>query len=95
MNGSSIDRGIFQVTYFQKKESELSNNQGSSNTDIFTKPDKNLVTNIKNHNYDKLDDRGIVPEETYVDSNDILIGRVTQQKTFHQQKKFTKIIHFY
>ena len=86
MNGSSIDRGIFQVTYFQKKELELSNNQGSSNTDMFTKPDPNLVTNVKNNNYDKLDERGIVPEETYVDSNDILIGRVTQQNISSSEK---------
>lgn len=41
------------------------------------KPDPSKVTGMRNGSYDKLNDKGYVPEETIITNNDIIIGKVS------------------
>jgi len=76
-NQSSIDRGIFRADTLKKYHSEIMKNPSTSQDDIFNKPDRNKVTGMKQGNYDKLNDKGFVPEETIIDNEDVIIGKIS------------------
>ncbi len=76
-NQSAIDRGIFRVDSMKKFHSEIQKNPSTSQDDVFMKPDRNKVTGMKQGNYDKLNEKGYVPEETEIDDEDIIIGKVS------------------
>jgi DNA-directed RNA polymerase II subunit RPB2 len=76
-NQAAIDRGIFRVDTLKKYFAEVEKNPSTSQDDIFTKPDRNKVTGMKNANYDKLDENGIVPEETIIHDGDAIIGKIS------------------
>ena len=76
-NQSSIDRGLFRVDSLKKVESEILKNPSTSQDDIFTKPDRNKVTGMKQGNYEKLNDKGYAPEETILNNEDIMIGKIS------------------
>uniref|UniRef100_A0A6C0HUG6 DNA-directed RNA polymerase n=1 Tax=viral metagenome TaxID=1070528 RepID=A0A6C0HUG6_9ZZZZ len=76
-NQSAIDRGIFRVDSMKKYHSEIQKNPSTSQDDIFMKPDRNKVTGMKQGNYDKLNEKGYIPEETEIDNEDIIIGKVS------------------
>lgn len=61
----------------KKFEAEIQKNPSTSQDDIFTKPDRNKVTGMKQGSYDKLNDKGYAPEETIVDNEDIIIGKIS------------------
>ena len=73
----AIDRGIFRVDSMKKYHSEIQKNPSTSQDDIFAKPDKNIVTGMKQGNYDKLNEKGYVPEETEIHDEDIIIGKIS------------------
>jgi DNA-directed RNA polymerase II subunit RPB2 len=77
LNQSSIDRGLFRVDTLKKFFSEIEKNPSTSQDDVFTKPDRNKVTGMKNANYDLLNENGIVPEETIIKSGDVIIGKIS------------------
>ena len=77
INQSAIDRGIFRADTFKKFFSEIKKNASTSQDDIFTKPDRNKVTSMKQGNYNKLNDKGYIPEETEVVNEDIIIGKIS------------------
>jgi DNA-directed RNA polymerase II subunit RPB2 len=76
-NQSAIDRGIFRADTLKKYHGEIQKNPSTSQDDIFTKPDRNKVTGMKQGNYDKLNDKGFAPEETIIDNEDIIIGKIS------------------
>lgn len=76
-NQSAIDRGIFRADTLKKYHSEIQKNPSTSQDDLFTKPDRNKVTGMKQGNYDKLNDKGIAPEETIINNEDIIIGKIS------------------
>jgi hypothetical protein len=61
----------------KKYHSEILKNPSTSQDDIFMKPDRNKVTGMKPGNYDKLNEKGYVPEETVIDNEDMIIGKVS------------------
>jgi DNA-directed RNA polymerase II subunit RPB2 len=77
LNKSAIDRGLFRADSVKKNHSEIVKNPSTSQDDIFTKPDANKVTGMKQGNYSKLNEKGFVPEETPITNNDIIIGKVS------------------
>jgi len=77
INQSAIDRGLFRVDSLKKYESEILKNPSTSQDDIFTKPDRNKVTGMKQGNYDKLNDNGYAPEETILNNEDVIIGKIS------------------
>ena len=76
-NKSSIERGLFRSGSCKGYDSSIEKNQSTSQNDIFCKPDLNKIVGQKYANYEKLNDNGYVPEETIVNNNDVLIGKVT------------------
>lgn len=76
-NQSAIDRGIFRADTLKKYHSEIDKNPSTNQDDIFTKPDKNKVADMKQGNYGKLGEKGFAPEETEITNEDFIIGKVS------------------
>jgi len=76
INRASLDRGLFRSIFFRTYKDEERKNQSSGEEERFTNPDSTETRQMKNANYDKLDGTGFVPENQFVDSEDILIGKV-------------------
>ena len=77
INEAAIQRGLFSVTYYRKYDSTIRKNQITSQNDIFMKPDFEQVSGMRYGIYDKLNEKGYVPEETTVNNGDVIIGKVT------------------
>ena len=77
LNQSAIDRGLFRAVSFKKYQETIAKNPSTSQDDIFTKPDRNKVVGTKSGSYDKLNDKGYIPEETQVVNGDIIIGKIS------------------
>ena len=80
LNQSAIDRGLFASTFYRTYKEEEKKNQLSGEEDIFCKPNMDDLLFPKPCNYEKLNSSGFVPENTYVDENDIIIGKVMPLK---------------
>jgi len=76
INRAALDRGLFRSIFYRTYKDEEKKNQASGEEERFCKPDPSLTKQIKLANYEKLGADGIIPENTYVDNDDILIGKV-------------------
>lgn len=77
MSESAIQRGLFRAQVLKKQYKEIEKNPASSQTGVFMKPDRNKVSNMKDANYDKLNEEGYVDVETPIKDGDVIIGMVT------------------
>jgi DNA-directed RNA polymerase II subunit RPB2 len=75
-NRAALDRGLFRSFFYRTYKDEEKKNQASGEEERFCKPDPALTKQLKMANYDKLAEDGIVPENTYVSHEDVLIGKV-------------------
>ena len=82
LNKSAVDRGLFTSTYFKSYRDQCSKNHSTGEEEVFTKPviEVNGTGKMKPFNYDKLGEDGFIPKNIYVDSHDILVGKVMPQK---------------
>jgi DNA-directed RNA polymerase II subunit RPB2 len=76
MNQASIDKGLFRSTFYRCYREDEKKNQSSGKEEKFMNPDKKYTKNMKPCNYDKLESNGFVKENSYVDGDDIIIGKV-------------------
>ena len=76
INRGSLDRGLFRSIFYRTYKDEERKNQSSGEEERFLRPDPSMTKQMKNGNYDKLDESGFVPEQTFVNTEDILIGKV-------------------
>ena len=78
INRASIERGLFRSFFYRTYKDEEKKNQASGEEERFCKPDPSLIKSgsLKGSNYEKLAVDGLVPENVFVDSDDILIGKV-------------------
>ena len=76
INRAALDRGLFRSVFYRTYKDEEKKNQASGEEERFCKPDVSLTKQMKLANYEKLGADGIVPENTFVDNDDILIGKV-------------------
>lgn len=79
INRASLDRGLFTSTYYKAFRDQCTKNHSTGEEEIFTNPENSV--NVKPFSYSKLDDTGFVPKNTYIDGNDIIIGKVMPKKT--------------
>jgi DNA-directed RNA polymerase beta subunit len=84
VNQSAVDRGLFTTTYLKSYRDQCSKNHSTGEEEVFMKP---IVDNCgiakgkpKPFNYDKLAEDGFVPKNTYINSTDILVGKVMPHK---------------
>lgn len=90
MNRSAIDRGLFRSTSLKKSQTTLQKNQSTSQDDVFVKPDRSQVTGLRYGSYDKLNEKGYAPEETFVENGDIIIGKVSPIQPIGNSNKVFK-----
>uniref|UniRef100_A0A6C0LAG2 DNA-directed RNA polymerase n=1 Tax=viral metagenome TaxID=1070528 RepID=A0A6C0LAG2_9ZZZZ len=76
INESFLQRGGFRSIFYRTYKDEEKKNQSSGEEERFFRPDPLLTRQMKNARYDKLGADGFVPENEYVDNDDILIGKV-------------------
>ena len=76
INRSFLQRGGFRSIFYRTYKDEEKKNQSSGEEERFFKPDAQATRQMKNANYEKLGEDGFVPENHYVDNEDILIGKV-------------------
>jgi DNA-directed RNA polymerase II subunit RPB2 len=85
-NQSAIDRGLFRSSFFRTYMDEEKKNSATLEDEKFCKPQKYYANGkvytekMSFGSYDKLDTNGFVKENSYVDGNDIIIGKVTMLK---------------
>lgn len=70
-NKGSIEKGLFGNVYYRTYIEVISKDK----KEIFTKPEPKFRK--KDLNYSKLDDDGVVKVNTYINDNDIIIGKLT------------------
>ena len=80
MNKSAIDRGLFTSTYFRTYKEQNNKNHSNGEEEFFTKPEIDVNKATKPYNYDKLQKDGFTPENTYVSTNDVIIGKCMPNK---------------
>ena len=76
INRGFLQRGGFRSIFYRTYKDEEKKNQSSGEEERFHKPDTGMTRQMKNANYEKLGENGFVPENVYVDNDDILIGKV-------------------
>ncbi len=76
INRASLDRGLFRSIFYRTYKDEEKKNQSSGEEERFCKPEPAMTKQMRHSNYSKLAADGFVPENTYVSSEDILIGKV-------------------
>lgn len=77
MNKSSVERGLFNSVAFKGYTSTIEKNQYSSLDDIYSKPNVEVTSGIRNEvNYDKINESGFPDKETVIENNEAFIGKV-------------------
>jgi len=78
INESALDRGLFTSTYYKSYRDLCNRNHSTGEEEQFIRP--SAETASKPFRYDKLGSDGFVPKNTYVDGNDIIVGKVMPHK---------------
>lgn len=89
-NEGSIQRGLFQATIYHTEVDEDKNNYG--NNEMRCKPDASKTRGMKFANYDKLNQNGVIPENTLIEDRDIIISKVIPIKEARNDN--TKVIKY-
>lgn len=84
INKSAVDRGLFVSTYYRTYKEQNTKNHSTGEEEFFCKPDSPTTKNMKPHNYSKLGPDGFVPENTFVEAGDVIIGKCMPQKIGHE-----------
>lgn len=76
MNQSSIDRGLFRTCFYRSyKDAETKQPGGAA--EEFAKPDRQVCLSMRNADYSKLDEDGLVAPALRVNGGDMIIGKTT------------------
>jgi DNA-directed RNA polymerase II subunit RPB2 len=76
INRAALDRGLFRSEFYRTYKDEEKKNQASGEEERFCRPSPTTTRHMKLANYGKLGPDGLVPENTYVTQDDVLIGKV-------------------
>ena len=85
-----MKRGLFSATIYHTEKDEDKNIHGDQ--EIRCKADKTKTKGIKFGNYEKLNENGIIPENTKLENRDIIIGKVIPIK--ENRNDPTKVIKY-
>ena len=89
-NKSAIERGLFQATIYHTEKDEDKKINGDQ--EIRCRPDPSKTKSMKFGNYDKVNDQGVIPENTLVKDRDIIIAKVLPIK--EARNDHSKIIKY-
>jgi DNA-directed RNA polymerase II subunit RPB2 len=90
-NKGSIDRGLFQATIYHTEKDE-DKQKINGDEEIRCKPDPTKTKGMKFANYGKVNNRGVIPENTLVENRDVIISKVVPIK--ENRNDHTKVIKF-
>ena len=91
INKGSIDRGLFQTTIYHTEKDE-DKQKINGDEEIRCKPDKTKTKGMKFANYNKVNSKGLMPENTLVENRDVIIAKVTPIK--ENRNDHTKVIKY-
>ena len=81
LNRSSVQRGLFTTTFYRTIKEQCNKNLSTGEEEVFCNPVANGVCGkVRTNNYNKIDFTGFVPENTYLESGDVIIGKCMPQK---------------
>ena len=89
-NQGSVDRGLFQATIYHTENDVDKKIHGDE--EIRCKADKTKTKGIKFANYEKLNSKGVINENTLVENRDIIIGKIIPIK--ENKNDHTKVIKY-
>jgi DNA-directed RNA polymerase beta subunit len=90
VNKGSLDRGLFNATIYHTEKDEDKKINGDE--EIRCKPDPSKTKGMKFGNYDKVNNKGLVPENTFIENRDIIIAKVVPIK--ENRNDHTKLIKY-
>ena len=90
-NKGSIDRGLFVTTIYHTEKDE-DKQKVNGDEEIRCKPDPSKTKGMKMGNYNKVNSKGVIPENTIVENRDIIISKITPIK--ENRNDHTKVIKF-
>jgi len=91
INKGSIDRGLALVTVYHTEKDE-DKQKINGDEEIRCKPDSTKTKGMKMGNYNKVNSKGVIPENSIVANRDIIIAKVTPIK--ENRNDHTKVIKF-
>jgi DNA-directed RNA polymerase II subunit RPB2 len=91
INQGSIDRGMSLVTVYHTEKDE-DKQKINGDEEIRCKPDKTKTKGMKMGNYNKVNSKGVIPENTLVENRDVIISKVTPIK--ENRNDHTKVIKY-
>jgi DNA-directed RNA polymerase II subunit RPB2 len=92
INKGSIDRGLFGITLYHTEKDE-DKQRINGDEEIRCKPEKSKTKGMKmGANYDKVNNRGLIPENSLVSNRDIIISKIMPIK--ENRNDNTKIIKY-
>ena len=91
VNKGSIERGLFQATIYHTEKDE-DKQKINGDEEIRCKPDQSKTKGMKFGNYNKVNNKGVIPENTLVENRDIIISKVTPIK--ENRNDHTKVIKY-
>jgi DNA-directed RNA polymerase II subunit RPB2 len=90
VNQGAIDRGMFSATIYHTEKDEDKKINGDE--EVRCHPDPSKTKGMKFGNYDKLNQRGVMPANTFIENRDIIMGKVVPIKDNRNDP--TKIIKY-
>jgi DNA-directed RNA polymerase II subunit RPB2 len=91
INKASIDRGLALVTVYHTEKDE-DKQKINGDEEIRCKPDNTKTKGMKMGNYNKVNSKGVIPENMLVENRDIIIAKVTPIK--ENRNDHTKVIKY-
>ena len=91
INQGSIDRGMALVTVYHTEKDE-DKQKINGDEEIRCKPDSTKTKGMKMGNYNKVNSKGVIPENTLVENRDVIIAKVTPIK--ENRNDHTKVIKY-
>ena len=91
INKGSIDRGMALTTVYHTEKDE-DKQKINGDEEIRCKPDPTKTKGLKMGNYNKVNSKGVIPENTLIENRDVIIAKVTPIK--ENRNDHTKIIKY-
>ena len=91
INKGSVDRGMALTTVYHTEKDE-DKQKINGDEEIRCKPDSTKTKGMKFGNYNKVNSKGVIPENTLVENGDIIIAKVTPIK--ENRNDHTKVIKY-
>jgi DNA-directed RNA polymerase II subunit RPB2 len=77
LSQSAIDRGLFRTCFYRTYKDSENKDSASGSQEEFAKPNRQVCLGMRNADYTKLDEDGLVAPSIRVNGNDMIIGKTT------------------